>query len=75
MRLFDHDTMETDTLTIEEIKRNLCYYDPENPHNNLGLYEEDERPTPRDNCYCDNCFYGRDKLARYILSNGNDDPR
>lgn len=59
--------MESD----DEIKKNLCYYDPENPNNNLDCYDDEERPTPRENCYCDNCFYGRDKLARYILSNAN----
>jgi hypothetical protein len=29
--------------------------------------DEEERPKPRENCHCDNCFYGRDKLARYIF--------
>ena len=67
--LFDIYFMDTPTLTIEEIKGNLCYYDAENPNNNLDCYDEDDRPKPRENCYCDNCFYGRDKLARYILSN------
>jgi dihydroorotate dehydrogenase len=62
--------MESPTLTLEEIKGNLCYYDAENPNNNLDCYDdEEERPKPRENCHCDNCFYGRDKLARYILSN------
>jgi hypothetical protein len=57
-------------MTTEEIKGNLCYYDAENPNNNLDCYDdEEERPKPRENCHCDNCFYGRDKLARYILSN------
>jgi hypothetical protein len=64
------DIMESPTLTLEEIKGNLCYYDAENPNNNLDCYDdEEERPKPRENCHCDNCFYGRDKLARYILSN------
>ena len=63
-------TTESPTLTLEEIKGNLCYYDAENPNNNLDCYyDEEERPKPRENCHCDNCFYGRDKLARYILSN------
>ena len=52
-----------------EIKGNLCYYDEENPDNNLDCYDNEvERPKPRENCHCDNCFYGRDKLARYILA-------
>jgi hypothetical protein len=66
------DIMESPTLTLEEIKGNLCYYDAENPSNNLDCYDdEEERPKPRENCHCDNCFYGRDKLARYILSNSS----
>jgi hypothetical protein len=66
------DIMESPTLTLEEIKGNLCYYDAENPNNNLDCYDdEEERPKPRENCHCDNCFYGRDKLARYILSNND----
>ena len=28
--------------------------------------EEDERPKG-DSCYCDNCFYRRDKLAKEII--------
>jgi hypothetical protein len=66
------DIMESPTLTLEEIKGNLCYYDAENPNNNWDCYDdEEERPKPRENCHCDNCFYGRDKLARYILSNND----
>jgi hypothetical protein len=63
--------MKTLNITIEDIKRNLCINDPENPNNNLDCYDVDEdfpAPEPRVNCGCDNCFYGRDKLARYILS-------
>jgi hypothetical protein len=48
------------------ILENLCSYDKRNP--NHCWYEEDDEPTkPRQNCYCDNCFYGRDGLAREIL--------
>jgi hypothetical protein len=51
------DIMESPTLTLEEIKGNLCYYDAENPNNNLDCYDdEEERPKPRENCHCDNCF-------------------
>jgi len=54
-------------LSEQEIKSNLCYYDPKNPNNNLDAYEDEDRPQPRKKCYCDNCFYGRDKLAMQLL--------
>jgi len=44
-----------------EILSNLCYHDPRNPD-----YTDDDDDKP-ENCYCDNCFYGRDKLAKEIL--------
>jgi hypothetical protein len=50
-------------MDIEEIKSNLCYYDERNPYNNLQWDEK----MPTKDCYCDNCFYGRTKLAEYIL--------
>ena len=66
--------MNTSTLTIEEVKNNLCYYDPENPNNNLDCFDGEDVIVPREkDCYCDNCFYGRDKLALYILSNADVD--
>jgi len=59
-------------LSMREILGNLCYKDPRNP-----LFEtiygwmmddpEEETPTPRENCACDNCFYGRDALAQEII--------
>lgn len=54
-------------MSYEEIKSNLCYYDRDNPNNNLDAYDEEDRPQPRNGCGCDNCFYGRDKLAMQIL--------
>lgn len=47
-------------MTELEIKENLCWFDPRNPN-----YPEGEER--RDDCHCDNCFYGRDKLANEIL--------
>ena len=47
-------------MTEQEIFENLCTYDERNP-----LY--DWPGIPREGCYCDNCFYGRDKLAVEIL--------
>jgi hypothetical protein len=48
-------------MTPVEITENLCSYDPRNPN-----YIECGR-EPRVDCRCDNCFYGRDLLAREIL--------
>ena len=53
---------ETQAMTDHEVLRNLCFHDPRNPHNDPELGQE-----PRDNCYCDNCFHGRDELALEIL--------
>jgi hypothetical protein len=49
----------------QEILSRLCAYDPRNP-DRLDLDDEDQ-PQPRTNCFCDNCFYGRDALALEIL--------
>ena len=54
-------------MTDNEIKSNLCHYDGNNPYSILDLFEDDDRPEPRNGCACDNCFYGRDKLAVQIL--------
>jgi hypothetical protein len=55
-------------MSEQEIKTNLCYNDPENPNSNLDAYEDEDRPQPRaEGCCCDNCFYGRDKLAMQLL--------
>ena len=54
-------------MTLNEVYSNLCSYDESNPLY-ADIYDEvDERPVPRVNCYCDNCFYGRDKLALEII--------
>lgn len=56
---------ETHAKTKELALARLCWYDKRNPD-----YTEDEDwPIERkDTCYCDNCFYGRDKLANIILN-------
>jgi len=48
-------------MNIKEIKENLCYYDERNPEYNMhdGKKQKD--------CYCDNCFYGRDTLANELI--------
>lgn len=55
-------------MELEEIFGNLCNRDPRHPMF-VELYGEDDcRPVPRaPECSCDNCFYGRDRLALEIL--------
>lgn len=64
-------------INITEIEENLCYYDKRNPNSipEDDLAEEDGinineiagEDNQIKNCYCDNCFYGRTKLANMIL--------
>lgn len=50
-------------MTADEIYKNLCIYDERYPlHNDLDL--DNVKP---DDCHCDNCFYGRNKLALHAL--------
>lgn len=51
-------------MTIEEINSKLCYYDPRNP-NRVVLDEYPPFPDP--GYSCDNCFYGRTRLAEELL--------
>lgn len=57
----------------QEILSELCYYDKRNP----GCTSDDEAIEDHKNrllrkgkttCSCDNCFYGRTKLAEHILA-------
>lgn len=52
-------------MDTKSIYSNLCNYDKRNPESTVETYEE---AIPRTNCHCDNCFYGRDKLALEIIS-------
>lgn len=62
-------------MTDEQIKSNLCYYDLRNPDGVSILepcsYVTEEFKTygnhPKEGCACDNCFYGRAKLAEEII--------
>lgn len=51
-------------MTKTEILSKLCYYDKRNPD-----YDADSDQEIRDKgeCFCDDCFYGRSKLANEIL--------
>lgn len=57
-------------MDLKDVCDKLCYYDDRSPEyaDMLECYDEiDVKPEPRKDCYCDNCFYGRDKLALEIL--------
>ncbi|CAB4185301.1 hypothetical protein UFOVP1492_86 [uncultured Caudovirales phage] len=53
---------KTPPMTFEEVVTHLCYYDHRNP--NRVEMESDGKAD----CYCDNCFYGRTKLANALLA-------
>jgi hypothetical protein len=59
-----------DTLRLLEREKealiNLCFFDPRNPNNIIDEFDK-PRTDRKEKCYCDNCFYGRDKLALEIL--------
>ena len=60
-------------MKVAEIASKLCYYDLRNPDgikDNLTaeeIKEEGYAAVSKTDCSCDNCFYGRTKLAEYIL--------
>jgi hypothetical protein len=47
------------SMTLEEIKGNLCYNDLRNP--DVTVDEENA------DCYCNNCFRGKTELAEELL--------
>jgi len=49
-------------MPLEKVYESLCIYDPRSP-----FYYDDVDRRPRSDCYCDMCFYGRDKLALEII--------
>ncbi len=53
-------------MDLTEIYHSLCSYDRRNPLFN-DIMDEDFPTEPRNDCYCDNCFYGRDALALEII--------
>ena len=52
-------------MRLETIKASLCLKDNRNP--DYFIYDMDEPPQRSPDCMCDNCFYGRDEMARYML--------
>ena len=45
----------------------LCIHYPRSPYFNPPVDPEDFLQEARDNCFCDNCFYGRDAMALEII--------
>ena len=61
-------------MTEKEIKEELCYYDLRNPENMVSygltkdeIKEEGYGNHSKKDCYCDNCFYGRTRMAEELL--------
>ena len=57
-------------MKLKEIEENLCYYDERNPDspmdkNEIKDHKENLKKTGG-NCYCDNCFNGRTKIAEQL---------
>jgi hypothetical protein len=55
---------DTKEMTNKEVLSNLCYWDERNP---VGVTSQENEGKRTKQCFCDNCFYGRTKLAEYIL--------
>ena len=49
-------------MTEEEIKEELCYYDPRSPY-----YSKPYKDYNKKGCSCENCFYGRTRMAEELL--------
>lgn len=59
-------------MSRDAILENLCVKDPRSPSYE-DLYGgnwvgEKDIPEPRTDCFCDNCFYGRDQLAMELIT-------
>lgn len=54
-------------LTLEEIKENLCYNDLRNPDATIDEETAKEIAESNVDCYCDNCFRGKTRLAEELL--------
>jgi len=54
-------------MRLVEVYENLCNYDPRKPYGYISFVDKKDLKKPRQDCHCDNCHYGRDKLAREIL--------
>lgn len=52
-------------MKLSKLYENLCSYDTRNPHYDAEYDSDFEARSI--SCYCDNCFYGRDKLAMSMI--------
>jgi len=55
-------------MKLEDVFGFLCVYDKRNPCYTPDDMDLEDITQPRNGCYCDNCFYGRDQLALEILA-------
>ena len=62
-------------MEISEIYSKLCYHDTRNPDGVISYMTKEEileegyiDGSKSDDCSCDNCFYGRNKLALYRVN-------
>lgn len=55
-------------MKSEEVYGHLCWRDKRSPSFvDVEAFLGDPNPTPRENCACDACFTGRDRLAMELL--------
>jgi len=54
-------------MTLEQLYKKLCVYDKRSPYCLTWSCYFGANQKPRDGCFCDNCFYGLDRLALEIL--------
>jgi len=60
-------------MKIKDVANKLCNYDTRNPDGVITYLTEEEikeeglTTKAKDDCACDNCFYGRTPLAEYII--------
>ena len=61
---------QVEPLPMQTVLEALCNRDPRYPcwSETYSYADSDEPPVPRVDCACDNCFYGRDRLAVALLA-------
>ena len=69
--IIDTGNTEEEKMEKQEVFKRLCSYDPRSPdYQDLrvcGFEPEEIKEPRREDCYCDNCFRGKDELALEIL--------
>jgi hypothetical protein len=69
--------LDKEKMTTEEILKSLCYYDKRNPdctaddedieYHKSQLLKVSKKLGYDKGCSCENCFYGRTRLAEELL--------